>query len=69
MYPLNKTRMSDHDRLGYLQNELEALEEKQRRFQRDTVRDPQDLAFYIKCNSYHISRIKQEIAQLQQHTK
>ena len=61
--------MSDHDRLGYLKNELEALEEKQRRFHQDRVRDPDDLAFYIKCNTHYISRIKQEIAQLQHNTK
>jgi len=67
--PLSKKRMSDEDRLNYLNNELEALKQKQKRFSQDKVRLQEDLDFYTKCNDHYIHQIKQEIAQLQQKTK
>jgi hypothetical protein len=70
MYPLNRTKkMSNEDRLNYLQTELKQLMIKQKRFASDTMRDADDIAFYQKCNSYFISRIKQDIQQLQHNTK
>lgn len=70
MYPLNRTKkMSDEDRLNYLQTELQQLLVKKKRFASDTMRDADDIAFYQKCNSYFILRIKQDIQQLQHRTK
>ena len=70
MYPLNRIkRMSDQDRLDYLHQELEQLNIKSKRFSLDTVRDADDIAFYQKCNTYFISRIKQDIQQLQHRTR
>ena len=70
MYPLNRIKkMSDEDRLNYLHNELDQLIIKQKRFAVDKVRDPKDIAFYQKCNTYFIAQIKQEIQQLQHRTK
>ena len=70
MYPLNrKIKMSDEDRLNYLQTELEQLIIKSKRFASDTMRDADDIAFYQKCNTYFIARIKQDIQQLQHNTK
>jgi hypothetical protein len=61
--------MCDQDRLDYLHRELEQLNIKSKRFSLDTVRDADDIAFYQKCNTYFIAQIKQEIAQLQHHTR
>ena len=61
--------MSDEDRLNYLQTELEQLIIKSKRFASDTMRDADDIAFYQKCNTYFIARIKQDIQQLQHNTK
>ena len=30
------------------------------------IRDPEDIAFYLKCNQHHIDAVKQHIHQLQQ---
>ena len=59
--PLKKKKMSDHDKLKYLQNELTQLQIKAKRYQLDTARPKDDLAFYIKCNEYFIQRVQQEI--------
>ena len=64
--PLNKNKMSDQDRLNYLHNELEQLLIKQQRFEKDPIRDPDDIAFYLKCNQHHIDAVEQHIHQLQQ---
>ena len=53
--------MIDQDRLNYLYNELEELKIKKRRFEKDTVRDPEDIAFYLKCNQHHIDAVEQDI--------
>ena len=66
MVKLNSGKMSDEDRLNYLYNELEELKIKKRRFQKDPVRDPEDIAFYLKCNQHHIDAVEQDIHQLQQ---
>ena len=66
MVKLNSSKMSDEDRLNYLYNELEELNIKKRRFQKDPVRDPEDIAFYLKCNQHHIDAVEQDIHQLQQ---
>jgi hypothetical protein len=66
MVKLNRSKMSDEDRLNYLHNELEELKIKKRRFQKDPVRDPEDIAFYLKCNQHHIDAVEQDIHQLQQ---
>ena len=66
MVKLNSSKMSDEDRLNYLHNELEELNIKKRRFQKDPVRDPEDIAFYLKCNQHHIDAVEQDIHQLQQ---
>ena len=66
MVKLNRSKMSDEDRLNYLYNELEALNIKKRRFQKDPGRDPEDIAFYLKCNQHHIDAVEQDIHQLQQ---
>jgi hypothetical protein len=66
MVKLNSGKMSDEDRLNYLYNELEELNIKKRRFQKDPVRDPEDIAFYLKCNQHHIDAVEQDIHQLQQ---
>lgn len=66
MVKLNSSKMSDEDRLNYLYNELEELNIKKRRFQKDPVRDPEDIAFYLKCNQHHIDAVEQNIHQLQQ---
>ena len=66
MVKLNRSKMSDEDRLNYLYNELEELNIKKRRFQKDPVRDPEDIAFYLKCNQHHIDAVEQNIHQLQQ---
>ena len=66
MVKLNRSKMSDEDRLNYLYNELEELNIKKRRFQKDPVRDPEDIAFYLKCNQHHIDAVEQDIHQLQQ---
>ena len=58
--------MSDEDRLNYLHNELKELNIKKRRFQKDPIRDPEDIAFYLKCNQHHIDAVEQDIHQLQQ---
>lgn len=59
-----KTKMSDEDRLGYLQNELEQLRIKQRRYQTDKVRPREDLDWYIKCNQHYIEVVSEEIKEL-----
>ena len=70
MYPLNRIKkLSDQDRLNYLQTELQQLLVKKKRFASDTMRDADDIAFYQKCNTYFIARIKQDIQQLQHNTK
>ena len=66
MVKLNSIKMSDEDRLNYLHNELKELNIKKRRFQKDPVRDPEDIAFYLKCNQHHIDAVEQDIHQLQQ---
>ena len=66
MVKLNRSKMSDEDRLNYLYNELEELNIKKRRFQKDPIRDPEDIAFYLKCNQHHIDAVEQDIHQLQQ---
>lgn len=66
MVKLNSSKMSDEDRLNYLYNELEELNIKKRRFQKDPIRDPEDIAFYLKCNQHHIDAVEQDIHQLQQ---
>lgn len=66
MVKLNRGKMSDEDRLNYLYNELEELNIKKRRFQKDPIRDPEDIAFYLKCNQHHIDAVEQDIHQLQQ---
>ena len=66
MVKLNSSKMSDEDRLNYLHNELKELNIKKRRFQKDPVRDPEDIAFYLKCNQHHIDAVEQDIHQLQQ---
>jgi len=63
--PLQKSKkMTPEDRLGYLENELEQLLIKQRRYQSDRVRPKEDLAFYIKCNQHYINVVKKEISEL-----
>lgn len=62
--PLHKSKMSDADRLGYLQNELEQLRIKQRRYQTDSVRPKADLDWYIKCNQHYIETVTKEIKEL-----
>ena len=66
MVKLDPKRMSDEDRLKYLHKEFEELNIKKIRFQQDKVRDPEDIAFYLKCNQHHIEVIRQHIHQLQQ---
>lgn len=66
MVKLNSSKMSDEDRLNYLHNELKELNIKKRRFQKDPIRDPEDIAFYLKCNQHHIDAVEQDIHQLQQ---
>jgi hypothetical protein len=66
MVKLDPTRMSDQDRLNYLHNELEELVIKKKRFEKDPIRDPEDIAFYLKCNQHHIDAVKEHIHQLQQ---
>jgi hypothetical protein len=62
--PLHKKKMSDEDRIGYLKNELEQLQIKQRRYQSDKVRPKEDLDWYIKCNEHYIIKVKEEIETL-----
>ena len=59
--PLHKTKMTPKDRLGYLQNELEQLQIKQKRYKSDRVRPKEDLDWYIKCNEHYITKVKEEI--------
>ncbi len=66
MVKLDPKRMIDQDRLNYLHNEIEELKIKKRRFEKDKVRDPEDIAFYLKCNQHHIDAVEQDIHQLQQ---
>ena len=56
--------MTPEDRLGYLQNELEQLNIKQRRYRSDRVRPKEDLDWYIKCNEHYIIKVKKEISEL-----
>tara|TARA_R100000231_G_scaffold74072_1_gene57979 strand:- start:207 stop:422 length:216 start_codon:yes stop_codon:yes gene_type:complete len=62
--PLNKTKMTPEDRLGYLENELEQLLIKQKRYQTDKVRPREDLDWYMKCNQHYIDVVKKEISEL-----
>lgn len=62
--PLHKSKMTPEDRLGYLQNELEQLNIKQRRYRSDRVRPKEDLDWYIKCNEHYIIKVKEEISEL-----
>ena len=59
-----KNKMTPHDRLGYLENELEQLLIKQKRYQSDKVRPREDLDWYMKCNQHYIDAIKKEISEL-----
>lgn len=59
-----KNKMTPQDRLGYLENELEQLEIKQRRYKSDQIRPKDDLAFYIKCNQHYMDSVKKEISEL-----
>ncbi len=62
--PLHRSKMTPEDRLGYLQNELEQLNIKQRRYRSDRVRPKEDLDWYIKCNEHYIIKVKKEISEL-----
>lgn len=59
-----KNKMTPQDRLGYLENELEQLLIKQKRYQTDKVRPREDLDWYMKCNQHYIDAIKKEISEL-----
>lgn len=65
MYPLSKNKMSAEDRLNYLYNELEQLQIKSKRYQQDTLRPRDDIAFYIKCNEHFIQCVTEEIKLLE----
>ena len=56
--------MTPQDRLGYLENELEQLLIKQKRYQTDKVRPREDLDWYINCNQHYIDAVKKEISEL-----
>ncbi len=62
--PLHKTKMTPEDRLGYLKNELEQLNIKQRRYKSDRVRPKDEIEWYIKCNEHYIEKVRKEISEL-----
>lgn len=57
--------MSTEDRLDYLYAELEQLKIKSKRYQLDTLRPKDDIAFYIKCNQYFTQCVTEEIKLLE----